>query len=88
MQFNNVDGIYEYTIVNFGIEQARVYLLGLNDCFTTPAENPLQGRTADELASDLRRYEYKSHVAFYREMEKYTLIVGVLHKNMDFVRHG
>lgn len=83
----DVDGIYEYTIVNFGIEQARAYMVGLNDCFTTLAENPLQGRSADELASDLRRCEYKSHVVFYREMEHYSLIVRVLHKSMDFVRH-
>jgi len=83
----DVDEIYEYTIVNFGIEQARRYLLGLGDCFQALTENPLQGRAAGELASELRRYEYQSHVVFYREMEQYTLIVRVLHKSMDFARH-
>ncbi len=29
----DVEDIYEYTIVNFGIEQARKYLHGLGDCF-------------------------------------------------------
>lgn len=82
----DIDGIYEYTIVNFGVEQARVYVFGLNDCFTTLAENPLRGRSADEFASDIRRYEHKSHVIFYREMEEYSLIVRVLHKSMDLVR--
>jgi toxin ParE1/3/4 len=60
----DVDDIYEYTIVNFGIEQARTYLHGLDDCFKALAENPLQERTADELALELRRYEYQSHVVF------------------------
>lgn len=83
----DVDDIYEYTIVNFGIEQARKYLHGLGDCFKALAENPLQGRAADELASELRRYEYQSHVVFYREVEQYTLIVRVLHKSMDFARY-
>jgi len=83
----DVDDIYEYTIVNFGIEQARTYLHGLSDCFKTLAENPLRGRAADELAPELRRYEYQSHVVFYREMEQYTLIVRVLHKRMDFAPH-
>jgi toxin ParE1/3/4 len=83
----DVDDMYEYTIVNFGIEQARTYLHGLRHCFKALAENPLQGRTADELASELRRYEYQSHVVFYREMEQYTLIVRVLHKRMDFALH-
>jgi len=83
----DVDDIYEYTIVNFGIEQARTYLNGLGDCLEALAENPLRGRAADELASELRRYEYQSHVVFFREMEQYTLIVRVLHKSMDFARH-
>jgi toxin ParE1/3/4 len=83
----DVEDIYEYTIVNFGIEQARTYLHGLDDCFKALTENPLEGRAADELALELRRYEYQSHVVFYREMEQYTLIVRVLHKSMDFARH-
>ena len=61
----DIDGIYEYTIVNFGIEQARTYLHGLGDCFKTLAENPLRGRAADEHAPELRRYEYQSHVVFF-----------------------
>ena len=83
----DVAEIYEHTIVNFGIEQARTYLHGLDDCFNALAESPLQGRAADELASELRRYEYQSHVVFCREVEQYTLIVRVLHKSMDFARH-
>ena len=83
----DVADIYEYMIVNFGVEQARTYLHGLDDCFKALAENPLQGRAADELASELRRYEYQSHVVFYREVEQYTLIIRVLHQGMDFARH-
>jgi toxin ParE1/3/4 len=60
----DVDEIYEYTIVNFGIEQARRYLLGLGDCCQALTENSLLGRVADELAPELRRYEYNSHVVF------------------------
>ena len=83
----DVADIYEYMIVNFGVEQARTCLHGLDDCFNALAENPLRGRAADELASELRRYEYQSHVLFYREVGQYTLIVRVLHKSMDFARH-
>ena len=83
----DVEDIFEYTIVNFGIEQAQRYLLGMGDCFQALTENALRGREASELAPELRRYEYQSHVVFYREMEQYTLIVRVLHKGMDFARH-
>lgn len=29
----DIDGIYEYTILDFGLEQARAYLLGLHERF-------------------------------------------------------
>ena len=51
-------GIYEYTIVTFGLAQARNYLTGLHDCFQMLADNPLYGRSTTELAANLRRLEY------------------------------
>jgi toxin ParE1/3/4 len=36
----DLDGIYEYTILNFGLEQARMYLQGLHERFATLAEHP------------------------------------------------
>ncbi|MEK9141767.1 MAG: type II toxin-antitoxin system RelE/ParE family toxin [Nitrospirota bacterium] len=39
----DLDGIYEYTILHFGLEQARVYLFGLHERFQMLAEQPTQG---------------------------------------------
>lgn len=61
----DLDGIYEYTILNFGLEQAQEYLLRLHRCFQTVAETPMVGRRAEQLAPQLRRFEYQSHVVFY-----------------------
>lgn len=61
----DLDGIYEYTIREFGLEQARAYLLGLHERFEKLAAQPELGRSAAELAPDLRRSEYQSHVVFY-----------------------
>ena len=52
----------DYTIETLGIEQARRYRDGLETCFTTLAANPRLGRSADDLAADLRRFEHRSHV--------------------------
>ena len=76
-------GIYEYSIITFGLAQARKYLSGLHDCFQMLAENPLYGREATELATNLRRLEYQSHVVFYIPEEQGILIVRVLHQSMD-----
>ena len=51
-------GIYEYTILNFGLEQASAYLLGLHERFAALAEHPMPGSRAQELAPNLRRFEY------------------------------
>jgi toxin ParE1/3/4 len=83
----DLDGIYEYTILHFGLEQARVYLLGLHERFQMLAEQPTQGRTADELALGLRRFEYQSHMVFYIPKDNGIRIVRVLHQRMDVTRH-
>lgn len=79
--------IADYTIGNFGIEQARRYRDALETCFQTIADNPKLGREADKLALKLRRHQHKSHVVFYLPDNKGVLIVRVLHENRDFESH-
>ncbi len=83
----DLDGIYEYTLLNFGQTQARKYLMGLHECFERLADNPYYGRSVVELASNLRRLEYQSHVVFYRPREQGVLIVRVLHESMNTATH-
>jgi toxin ParE1/3/4 len=84
---SDLDGIYEYTILNFGLEQARAYLLGLHERFQILADSPGVGRSAAQLAPELRRHEYQSHIIFYTPEAKGVLIVRVLHTRMDARRH-
>ena len=84
---SDLDGIYEYTILNFGLEQAQAYLLGLHERFQILADNPGIGRNAAQLAPEIRCHEYQSHVVFYIPKKKGVLIVRVLHSRMDAKRH-
>ena len=84
---DDLDGIYEYTIVNFGLERARGYLNELHRRFNDLARRPALGRGAEQLAPGLRRYPYRSHVVFYMPEERGVLIVRVLHERMDAPRH-
>lgn len=83
----DLDGIYEYTILHFGLEQARVYLSGLHERFEMLAEQPTHGRKAEELAPGLRRLRYQSHIAFYISKDNGIRIGRVLHQRMDVTRH-
>ncbi|MDF0667585.1 MAG: type II toxin-antitoxin system RelE/ParE family toxin [Nitrospira sp.] len=67
---SDLDAIYEYTILRFGLDQAQVYLLGLQKQFQILAEQPAQGRQADALARGLRRWEYHSHIIFYMPADR------------------
>ena len=84
---DDLTGIHEYTIANFGLEQARDYLNGLHQRFGDLAERPALGHGDDLLESGLRRYPYRSHVVFYMPENAGVLIVRVLHKSMDAPRH-
>jgi toxin ParE1/3/4 len=83
----DLEGIYEYTIREFGLEKARTYLLGPHKRFEMLAVQPELGRSAAELAPDLRRSEYQHHVAFYVPRAGGVRIVRVLHESMDVKRH-
>ena len=52
------------------------------------AAEPARGRDASELAPNLRRSAYESHIIFYVPEATGVLIVRVLHQRMDFARHG
>ena len=83
----DVDEIADYTIGQFGIKQARRYRDGLETCFQALAENPKLGRSAEQLAPELRRFEHQSHIVFYRPEDWGVLIVRVLHEKMDVPKH-
>ena len=61
----DLDEIYEYTIVNFGLVRARDYLVGLHEIFGRLLEHPFLGRGAARILPKLRRYEFRFHVMFY-----------------------
>jgi len=83
----DIFAIAEYTIAQFGIEQARRYRDGLERVFRMLAENPRRGRSAAQFAENLRRWEYESHIVFYVPEPRGVLIVRVLHRRMDIERH-
>lgn len=79
--------IYEHGILNFGLDQAQLYLSGIHDRFETLAKNPMLGRDAKEFAPNLRRFAYQSHSIFYVPQGQNILIVHVLRKEADLQRH-
>lgn len=84
---NDLGEIADYTIAEFGIEQARKYRDQFQACFASLLDNPRLGRSADNIAPQLRRIRQQAHIIFYVQTADEILIVRVLHHSMDFEQH-
>ena len=83
----DLEDIADYTVKQFGVEQARVYRDSLKSCFRRLANNSEMGRRAEQLAPGLRRFEHQAHIVFYTVDDGELYVVRVLHSRMDVRRH-
>ena len=83
----DITDIYKYTALNFGFAKAGHYLEGLYQQFARLGEHPGIGQAFPIGKKNYRRFEYESHMIFYRKRAKDILIVRVLHERMDAKRH-
>jgi len=83
---NDLVNIYDYTITQFGDEQAVTYLSGLENSFDNLCRTPLSGRNRSEIREGLRSIAYVSHIIFYRLIENKVWIVRILHSSRDIIR--
>lgn len=76
-------GIYEYTLLNFGVKQADCYTDGMERCLATLSISPLIGRECDEIKPGLRRMDHEYHAIFYRIRHSDIFIIRLLHHQME-----
>jgi toxin ParE1/3/4 len=80
---NDLDGIFDYTEREFGIDKAVQYVSGFDDVFEQLVKNPKTGRERNEIRSGLRSIIKESHVVFYRILKDRIRIVRILHGSRD-----
>ncbi len=83
----DIKEIYKYTVREFGFLQGDKYLAGLYACFAMLDIQPDAGHIAAAISRDYRRFEYESHVVFYKKRKSDIWIIRVLHEKMDATRH-
>lgn len=85
---NDVIAIYKFGIKHFGHTPAKHYLKDLEAFLTELSNRPELARSASAFAENLCYYRYKSHVVFYQfNGENEILVIRILGKRMDFIRH-
>ena len=83
----DIDKIFEYTIRNFGIEQARTYLSGLTGQFESLVENPKLFPERSEFSPLVRVCPYRSHIIIYHRISEENIeIIRVRHGREDWLQ--
>ena len=75
----DIDAIYLYGIVTFGLVQADVYVDGMQAHLARLAVAPYMYPAIDFIRPGYRRSVYGSHAIYYRLYEDGVLIVRILH---------
>lgn len=79
--------IYITGLETYGLKQAEAYQDLLAEKFQTLTENPSFGSDYGDLRPQLRRAESVAHSVYYQETPGGILVLRILYKRMDPVRH-
>jgi toxin ParE1/3/4 len=81
----DIENIWLYTYENWSLEQADRYINLIFDEIEFLADNPGSGKDFDSIRKKYRYSRVKSHLIFYRQVDKQRLIevIRILHQRMD-----
>ena len=82
----DLKNIAEYTIMEFGVEQARNYKDSLIATFELLALHPSVGRDFSHLGKGWRRHPHRDHCIYYKEAASGTLVPRLIHSRQDPAR--
>ena len=81
----DIENIWLYTYENWSKEQADRYVNLIFEEIEFLAQNPQSGKDFGYVKKSYRRSKVKSHLIFYKTIEKKEIIeiIRILHENMD-----
>ena len=82
---SDLEDIFDYTVEQFGIEQAIKYVSNFQAVFIGLCNNPRLGRERKDIRNGLRSIAKESHVVFYRILKDRIRIIRVLHTSRDII---
>jgi toxin ParE1/3/4 len=83
----DIANICKYTTRQWGKAQTDKYTLQLRERMRWLADNPMLGRTRDEVKKGYRSFNEGCHIIFYRVAGGTIEIIGIPHQNMDIERN-
>lgn len=83
----DLEGIWGYTVAQWGEMQAEGYVLSLDASMKLLAENPRIGRSIDDVRKGYFKFPAASHILIYRLEPGAIAFIRILHKSSDVERH-
>ena len=80
---NDLEVIWDYTLEQWGAQQAERYFESLFTCFDDLASNPQMGRQREEVLPGMRSFPQGRHIVFYEIDDLGIEIVGIVHQSAD-----
>jgi toxin ParE1/3/4 len=82
----DLDGIWEYSVEQWGAARAERYIRRLKAVLERVAARPESAKACEDIRPGYRRASAGSHIIFFKVGEDYVEIVRILHAQMDFAR--
>ena len=79
----DLDEIWLYTFETWSVEQANRYYNLIFDEISYICEDPLSGKSMDDVRKGYRVSKVKSHLIFYKVVNDIVEIIRILHQRMD-----
>ena len=84
---SDLSDIWDYTLAEWGLDQAEKYLRDLWAALQTQARDPSTSVDISDVRKGYRKFRSGSHVIFFRRTREGIDVVRILHQRMDFERH-
>ncbi len=78
-----MDGIFDYTLEHFGLQQARTYWTGLHVALDLLAEHPEMGTDLNDVVPNIRRLVHEAHAIYYQVRPEKVVIARILGPGQD-----
>jgi len=79
----DLEEIYEYTLLNWGITQTEKYQDELYSAMQTVLENPSIGSLYFFKEGNYRKMNINRHIIFYRQNQEEIIVIRIFHERMD-----
>ncbi len=83
----DLEGVFDYTVAQWGLPQAMRYTDLVEAACADLAEAPQQSQGCGKIRPGYRRRSVEQHVIYFRPTGYGIAVVRILHRRMDAPRH-